>query len=191
MLSVHSKVHKLSSLKLSLDNPQANFLCTRMAGVVQPPRISHDPHNFTSVFDLGMAEGGGNTAIVAGLMDGYGCEVELSFFLGRVPDAARKPYDTMMQARALAFQMCKPGTSMHDLDVAVNDVFRKAGFGDNLLHRTGHGIGVTAHEGPFLAEGYHHEIRPGMVFTIEPGVYIEGLGGFRHSDTVLVTENGN
>ena len=50
---------------------------------------------------------------------------------------------------------------------------------------------MTGHEGPFLAEGYTHEIQPGMVFTIEPGIYIEGIGGFRHSDTVLVTEHGN
>lgn len=191
MLSVHSKVGKLSSLKLLLDNPEANMLATKMSGVVQPATISHDPHNFTNVLDLGMTKGGPHVSIVAGILNGYGCEVERTFFLGDVPDAARKPYGVMMQARALAFEMCKPGTSMHDLDAAVNDLMRDAGYGDNLLHRTGHGIGVTGHEGPFLAEGYHHEIQPGMIFTIEPGIYIEGIGGFRHSDTVLVTERGN
>ena len=56
---------------------------------------------------------------------------------------------------------------------------------------TGHGFGVTGHEGPFLAEGDMREIRPGMVFTIEPGIYLPGIGGFRHSDTVLITEEGN
>lgn len=135
--------------------------------------------------------GRSNTAIVAGLLNGYGCEIECSFFFGEVPEAAIEPFKIMMEGRALAFDMCKPGVSMHDLDEAVNMTFRKAGFGNNLLHRTGHGIGVTAHEGPFLAEGFHHEIRPGMIFTIEPGIYIEGLGGFRHSDTVLLTESGN
>jgi Xaa-Pro dipeptidase len=191
MLAVHSKVGKLSSLKLLLDNPEANMLATKMSGVVQPASVSHDPHNFTNVLDLGMEKGGPHVSIVAGVLNGYGCEVERTFFLGDVPQAARKPYAVMMQARKLAFEMCKPGTSMHDLDAAVNDLIREAGYGDNLLHRTGHGIGVTGHEGPFLAEGYHHEIRPGMIFTIEPGIYIEGVGGFRHSDTVLVTESGN
>lgn len=191
MLSVHSKVGKLSALKLLLDNPEANMLATKMSGVIQPPSISHDPHNFTSVLDLGMVKGGPHVSIVAGILNGYGCEVERTFFLGDVPEAARKPYAVMMQARELAFTMCKPGASMHDLDSAVNNLIRDAGYGDNLLHRTGHGIGVTGHEGPFLAEGYHHEIQPGMVFTIEPGIYIEGIGGFRHSDTVLVTESGN
>lgn len=191
MLSVHSKVGKLSSLKLLLDNPEANMLATKMSGVIQPPLISHDPHNFTNILDLGMVKGGPHVSIVAGTLNGYGCEVERTFFLGEVPEAARKPYDVMMQGRKLAFEMVKPGVSMHDVDAAVNDLFRENGYGDNLLHRTGHGIGVTGHEGPFLAEGYHHEIQPGMVFTIEPGIYIEGIGGFRHSDTVLVTENGN
>lgn len=59
------------------------------------------------------------------------------------------------------------------------------------MHRTGHSFGVTGHEGPFLAISYDHEIEPGMVFSIEPGIYFAGLGGFRHSDTVLVTETGN
>jgi len=191
MLSVHSRVGKLSSLKLLLDNPQTNLLATKISGVVQPAAISHDPHNFTNILDLGMEKGGPHVSIVAGILNGYGCEVERTFFLGEVPEAARAPYAVMMQARALAFEMCKPGTSMHDLDAAVNGFIRDAGYGDNLLHRTGHGIGVTGHEGPFLAEGYTHEIQPGMVFTIEPGIYIEGIGGFRHSDTVLVTEHGN
>ena len=80
---------------------------------------------------------------------------------------------------------------MGEVDEACNAIFKKAGYGDNLLHRTGHSIGVTGHEGPFLAQGYERVIEPGMLFTIEPGVYLPGIGGFRHSDTVLVTETGN
>jgi Xaa-Pro dipeptidase len=191
MLSVYSKTTKLTTLQLLLDNPAINMLATKSAAVVQPPTVSHDPHNFTNVLALGMEVGGPNVAIVAGVLNGYGCEIERTFFLGHVPEAARKPYETMMAARALAFDLCRPGASMHDVDYSVNELMRKAGYGDNLLHRTGHGIGVTGHEGPFLAEGFHHEIHPGMVFTIEPGLYIEGVGGFRHSDTIVVTEAGN
>lgn len=190
-LGVHSKVSKLSVLKLLLDNPQTNMLSTSMAGIVQPPSISHDPHNFTNVLDMGMERGGPHVSIVAGTLNGYGCEVERTFFLGEVPEKAKKPYEIMMKARNLAFEMVKPGALMHDVDVAVNTLFREAGYGDALLHRTGHGIGVTGHEGPFLAEGFHHEIRAGMVFTIEPAIYIKGVGGFRHSDTIVVTETGN
>lgn len=191
MLSVYSKASKLITLQLLLDNPQLNMLATKAAAVVQPPSVSHDPHNFTDVLALGMERGGPNVSIVAGVMNGYGAEIERTFFLGQVPDAARKPYETMMAARELALRLCRPGASMHDVDAAVNGLFRKAGYGDNLLHRTGHGIGVTGHEGPFLAEGFHQEIRQGMVFTIEPGIYIENLGGFRHSDTIVITQDGN
>lgn len=96
-----------------------------------------------------------------------------------------------MEARALAYELAVPGAVMHDVDAAVNALLRRAGYADNLLHRTGHGFGVTAHEAPFLAEGDMREIRPGMVFSIEPGIYLPGVGGFRHSDTVLITETGN
>ncbi len=93
--------------------------------------------------------------------------------------------------RRLALELTVPGNVMGDVDRRVNAVFAKAGYAEFLLHRTGHGIGVTGHEAPFLADGYEHEIEPGMVFTIEPGVYLKGIGGFRHSDTVMTTATGN
>jgi len=172
------------------DNPFTNMLATRIQAVFQPPSVSHDPHNFTNVH-MTMVKGGPHVSIINATINGYGSEIERSFFLGAVPDKARKPYEVMMEARALAFELTKPGKVMGDVDRQVNNVFKKAGFGANLLHRTGHGIGVTGHEAPFLAEGHDEVIEPGMVFTIEPGIYISGLGGFRHSDTVLTTAHGN
>ncbi|MFC3170874.1 M24 family metallopeptidase [Acinetobacter vivianii] len=96
----------------------------------------------------------------------------------------------MLEGRRIAFEMAKPGQLMSEVDRTVNDYFRKAGMGDYLLHRTGHGMGVTGHEAPFFAEGYDRPIQEGMCFTIEPGLYIEGVGGFRHSDTVLIGSEG-
>ena len=84
----------------------------------------------------------------------------------------------------------KPGTNMGAIDKEVNDYFKKAGFEENLLHRTGHGMGITGHEGPFLAEGYDRELEAGMMVSVEPGIYFPDLGGFRHSDTVLITDGG-
>lgn len=191
ILPINSNANKLAMLQLLLDEPELNALCTHVGIVVQPPSASDDPHNFTNLMDLNLEKGGPNIALVNGVMNGYGTEIERTFFLGHVPEAAKKPYETMMQARKLAFELCVPGNSMHDVDTAVNNVFKDAGYGEYLLHRTGHSIGVTGHEGPFLAEGFHEEIKPGMLFTIEPGLYIPGIGGFRHSDTVLVTEGGN
>ena len=172
------------------DNPFTNMLATRIQAVFQPPSVSHDPHNFTNVH-MTMVEGGPHVSIINATINGYGSEIERSFFLGAVPDKARRPFEVMMEARAVAFEFTVPGKVMSDVDRQVNNVFKKAGFGANLLHRTGHGIGVTGHEAPFLAEGHDEVIMPGMVFSIEPGIYISGLGGFRHSDTVLTTAQGN
>lgn len=176
--------------KMYTDLPSANIFSTRLQAGAQPQPITHDPHNFTDMF-IPFTAGGPHVALSAGMTNGYGAEVERTFFLGHVPEAAKRPFDVMMQARALAYELAVPGAIMQDVDAAVNALLRKAGYGENLLHRTGHGFGVTAHEAPFLAEGDQREIRPGMVFSIEPGIYLPGVGGFRHSDTVLITENGN
>ncbi|WP_231869463.1 Xaa-Pro peptidase family protein [Acetobacter malorum] len=85
--------------------------------------------------------------------------------------------------------MLKPGAIGSEIDAACQAIAKKAGY-DNPLHRTGHSFGVTNHEAPFLAIGEDNVIQPGMLFSIEPGIYIQGKGGFRHSDTVLVTETG-
>ena len=189
-LEVNSTISGVILRQAFTDMPNTNVLCTKINAIFQPPGISHDPHNFTDI-SMNMVDGGPHVALINGTVNGYGTEVERTFFLGHVPEKARKPYEVMMEARARAFELCVPGNIMHDVDEAANRVFKKAGYCDNLLHRTGHSIGVTGHEGPFLAEGYYREIRPGMVFTVEPGVYIEGVGGFRHSDTVLTTDSGN
>jgi len=189
-IQIYSAAAAKMNGKMFADLPSTNLFATSLRAAPQPQPLTHDPHNFTDFF-VPLAEGGPHVALSAGLANGYGGEVERTFFIGHVPEVAKRPFEVMIKARALANDLSKPGALMHDVDAAVNGFLRKAGYGDNLLHRTGHGIGVTAHEGPFLAEGDHRELKPGMVFTIEPGIYLQGIGGFRHSDTVLITETGN
>ena len=81
-------------------------------------------------------------------------------------------------------------TFVSDVDKAVRGYFAQQDLFAHWRHHTGHAIGLRYHEGPFLDTGDHTEIRPGMVFTVEPGLYAPDVGGFRHSDTVLVTEDG-
>lgn len=190
VIDIYSAISSKLLQKILLDNPNTNMLNTQMRGIVQPPSLSHDPHNFTDTF-VQLADGGPHVTIVAGLANGYGAEVERTFFLGGVPEAAKRPFHDMLAARALAYELTKPGTLMSEVDRQVNELFKSRGYEDNLLHRTGHGFGVTSHEAPFLAEGYERVIEPGMVFSIEPGIYLPGIGGFRFSDTVLITETGN
>ncbi|MBI3504465.1 MAG: aminopeptidase P family protein [Proteobacteria bacterium] len=190
LIQVAPELTAMTLMRVLRDDPATNMLATRLQAVFQPPSVSHDPHNFTNV-NMSMAEGGPHVAIMNFVVNGYGSEIERSFFIGRVPDAARRPFEVMLEARHLAIELTVPGNVMGEVDRRVNDVFRKAGYGEFLLHRTGHGIGVTGHEGPFLADGDERVIEPGMVFTIEPGVYLPGVGGFRHSDTLMTTATGN
>lgn len=190
IVELHSEIGKALTKKLLLDNPHTNMLNTRFAAIAQPPGISHDPHNFTDVF-MRFEPGGPHVSIVNGLANGYGAEVERTFFIGRVPEAARQPFDDMLAARSLALDLVRSGQLMSGVDRKVNDFLRSRGYGDHLLHRTGHSFGVTDHEAPFLAEGYDRVIEPDMVFSVEPGIYIPGTGGFRFSDTVRVTADGN
>jgi len=175
--------------QLLTEDPTINLFASKVSFGFQPPSISWDPHNFT---DLSVAteEGGPNVSLLNGVMNGYGTEIERTFFLGHVPEAAKRPFDTMLEARRVALDAAHPGMLMSEVDRLANDVFRKAGYADYMLHRTGHGIGVTGHEGPFFAEGYDREIEPDMVFTMEPGIYIPGVGGFRHSDTIRIDASG-
>lgn len=96
----------------------------------------------------------------------------------------------MLRARESIFNILRPGTAFEDLYRAAAQVYTDYGFGDILPGRVGHGIGCSAHEFPSLAMGNKIALKPGMVITVEPGLMDKGWGGVRHSDTVLITEEG-
>ena len=98
----------------------------------------------------------------------------------------------MEEARGIAFRMIRPGVACGELDAAVNEFLRAEGYAGEecRLHRTGHGIGLGNHEAPWVAEGSADVLAENMVISVEPGIYLKGEGGFRHSDTVLVTRDG-
>jgi Xaa-Pro aminopeptidase len=97
----------------------------------------------------------------------------------------------MVALQDIALDAIKPGVLCSDVDRACLAYFNAHELMPHWRHHTGHAIGLRYHEGPFLDSGDDTEIRPGMVFTVEPGLYSPELGGFRHSDTVLVTESGS
>ncbi|MHA2129240.1 MAG: M24 family metallopeptidase [Promethearchaeota archaeon] len=175
--------------KIVQDIPNVNHRVTSTTAAVWPPSISHDPHLIPHVFKH-MEEGGPHVSIVSAQVDGYGVEVERTFFLGKVPENTLKPFKTTIAARALAYEHLRPGIVMSEIDKKVQKFIRQNGYGDYILHRTGHGFGITGHEAPYLAEGYDRKLEPGMIVSVEPGIYIPGIGGFRHSDTVLITQDG-
>jgi Xaa-Pro dipeptidase len=187
--AIYATVSQVMMARILTDIPHANIIVTRAVGAVWPPSLSHDPHLVPTI-GTAMEEGGPHVSIVFAQADGYGVELERSFFLGAVPEQAKAPFEAMLEARARAYQLARPGAVMSEIDTAVRKVIQDRGFGDRILHRTGHGFGITGHEAPYLAEGYDRELESGMLISIEPGIYIPGKGGFRHSDTVLVTDDG-
>lgn len=122
-------------------------------------------------------------------VNGYAAECERTVFIGDPTPEERRLYDLMNRARELAYTMVRPGVSCHEIDAATREYFRGAGCGNRILHRTGHGIGMGNHEAPWLSAGSSHVLQENMIISIEPGLYFPDIGGFRHSDTVLVTKN--
>jgi Xaa-Pro dipeptidase len=121
---------------------------------------------------------------------GYLSELERTMVIGEPSTQQRELFEHMVALQNTAFEAIKPGALCSDVDRAVRAYYDEQGLWDYWKHHVGHCIGLRYHEGPFLDIGDDTEIKPGMVFTVEPGLYAAGLGGFRHSDTVAVTEDG-
>jgi Xaa-Pro dipeptidase len=171
-----------------MENPNANLLVSKFLCAVWPGRLSAQPHSVPGLFEQ-LKEGGPNVVIVTAQADGYSAEVERTYFLrgpGGLPTALRG----CMEARALAYERVKPGAAAAEVDEAVLNLLKRRGYGDAILHRTGHGFGITGHEPPWIAMGSGNILEKNMVVSIEPGIYLPDVGGFRHSDTVLVTDDG-
>jgi len=123
-------------------------------------------------------------------MWGYNSELERTMIVGE-PSAEQKKYFEHMKAlQETAFDALKPGSKCSDVDRAVRTYFDKHNLMPYWRHHSGHAIGLRYHEGPFLDSGDNTTLEPGMVFTVEPGLYVPDLGGFRHSDTVVLTSSG-
>lgn len=121
---------------------------------------------------------------------GYNAELERAMIIGAPTDEMRRLFDHMVAAQQVAFDALRPGVTCADVDRAVLGYFEANDLMPYWRQHVGHAIGLRNHEAPFLDVGDHTRIEPGMVFTIEPGLYSSTVGGFRHSDTVVVTEDG-
>jgi Xaa-Pro dipeptidase len=146
------------------------------------------PHGVPSVADR--LRDGPHTAMSLVRCNGYAAECERTFFLSTPSEQEREAFTAMREARRRAFELVRPGTPCAVIDQAANGFLRDEGYGEYLLHRTGHGFGLGSHEGPWVAEGSPDVLAENMLISVEPGIYIPGMGGVRHSDTVLVTGDG-
>jgi Xaa-Pro dipeptidase len=121
---------------------------------------------------------------------GYLSELERTMVIGPPSREQRDLFEHMVALQDIAFESIRPGARCSDVDRAVRAYYDEHDLWEYWKHHVGHCIGLRYHEGPFLDIGDDTEITPGMVFTVEPGLYSAGLGGFRHSDTVAVTDDG-
>ncbi len=124
------------------------------------------------------------------VQDGYNSDMTRMLHLGTPNQKIKEMYRAVLDAQLAAIDAVRPGVSADKVDRAARDVLKTAGLDKNFVHSTGHGLGLEIHEAPRLGRKAKTELAAGMVVTIEPGAYVEGVGGIRIEDTVLVTANG-
>lgn len=123
-------------------------------------------------------------------VDGYRSDITRMLVFGTPSDPLITVHEIVRRANVAGREAVKPGATTRQVDAAARAVIDAAGYGSEFIHRTGHGLGLEAHEPPYIAPGDKRKLAPGMTFTVEPGVYLEGEAGFRVEDDVLVTTAG-
>jgi Xaa-Pro dipeptidase len=121
---------------------------------------------------------------------GYCSDITRTLAVGSVSAEWAHIYETVRRANEAGRAFARPGVTAQEVDRVTRKVIREAGYGEYFTHRTGHGLGLEVHEFPYIVEGSDLILQSGMVFTVEPGIYIPGLGGVRIEDNVLLTETG-
>ncbi|EST13560.1 M24 family metallopeptidase [Sporolactobacillus laevolacticus] len=130
------------------------------------------------LFDLGV------------VIDGYCSDITRTVCFKHASDEQFKIYETTLQANLAAIQAVREGLRIGDLDGVARDVITKAGYGEYFTHRLGHGLGLGEHEQPSMSADNDQLLKPGMVFTVEPGIYVPEVGGVRIEDDIYLSDNG-
>jgi Xaa-Pro aminopeptidase len=125
-----------------------------------------------------------------GLKHGYGSDTTRTVHVGEPSQEERDVHEIVRLAQQAGFEAVKPGIECQEVDRVPRAVIAEAGYGEYFIHRTGHGIGITTHEPPYMVEGETHLVQPGMCFSIEPGIYLPNRFGVRIEDIVTVTGEG-
>lgn len=148
-----------------------------------------DPHH--EVSDRVIEDGDVVVIDIGGPIEpGYNSDCTRTYCVGTPSDRIAQQYDVLLRAQAAAVAAVRPGVRAEQIDAAARDVLVAAGLGEQFVHRTGHGIGLSVHEEPYIVSGNDIELRSGMAFSIEPGIYFPGSWGARIEDIVIVTDDG-
>lgn len=167
--------------ELGAEGPSFDTIVAAGAAGASPHAVPGDrviPEDTLVVIDMGCVH------------EGYCSDMTRTFATGTPPEELGRAYEVCAAAQLAALEACRPGIGRGALDAVARDIITDAGFGPAFGHSLGHGVGLEIHEAPRLARDAEGELRPGMIVTIEPGIYLEGLGGVRIEDLVVVTGDG-
>ena len=147
------------------------------------------PHSRSSA--TAIAEGDLLIIDIGVVADGYCADITRTVVVGSEPDdRQREVFETVLAAQRAAIEVARAGTPARAVDDAARGLIADRGYGANFVHRTGHGLGLELHEPPYLTAASDEPLQPGMVVTVEPGVYVEGWGGVRIEDDIVIGESG-
>ena len=164
-----------------------------VSGLAFPPIIASGPNGAQPHAELTgrVLQSGDLVTIDFGVtLDGFAGDMTRTFMLGAATEKQQKIYGSVLRAQTAGIDAAKAGMACAALDAVCRDLIAQDGYGEYFIHSTGHGVGTEVHEDPRLAAISETVLEAGMVVTIEPGIYIEGFGGVRIEDTVLITAAG-
>jgi Xaa-Pro aminopeptidase len=164
------------------DHDEVNFI------IVASGPNGASPHHETG--DRVLQVGDAVVVDIGGTRGGYCSDVTRDYVIGEVPDGYGQLHDVLERAQDAAVDAVRPGVSAASVDAAARDLITEAGYGERFIHRTGHGIGVEAHEHPYIVATNEAPLAPGHAFSVEPGVYVPDRWGIRLEDIVVCTDDG-
>ncbi len=173
---------RIKDLLLEAGHETADF-----AIVASGPNAA-SPHHEAGQRVIG--EGDAVVLDIGGMLDGYGSDTTRTAFVGEPPADFAALYEVLHAAQLAACDVVAPGVPAEEVDQAARSIITDAGYGEQFIHRTGHGIGMETHEEPYIVAGNRDPLRVGDAFSVEPGIYIDGRWGARIEDIVVVTEGG-
>ncbi|MFQ5729514.1 MAG: M24 family metallopeptidase [Waddliaceae bacterium] len=165
-------------------------------GLAFDPIIAFGPNSSMPHYNVGNEHLQKNTSVLIDIgvnFQHYHSDMTRVVFFGKPDPEILVIYDIVQRAQQKALALCRPSTQIGDLDAAARDFISEQGYGENFTHGLGHGIGLDVHESPTLRNQPPYKeipLEPGMVITIEPGIYLPGIGGVRIEDTIVITPDG-
>jgi Xaa-Pro aminopeptidase len=174
--------HDLAELLVQSGHARADFTIVASGPNAASPH--HEPGGRTILpHDAVVMDFGGELA-------GYLSDTTRTVVVTEAPDGFEQAYAVVQEAQAAAVDAVRPGREAQEIDRTARTIIESAGYGERFIHRTGHGIGLELHEPPYMVEGDRTVLEPGMTFSVEPGIYLEGQFGIRIEDIVAVTADG-